>query len=63
MQVVDLVRRGTCRKWDISGILCQHVIAIYVKDQDPAGFVDSYYSQRKYLEGYDSIIYLIAEED
>lgn len=57
-------RTCTCRKWDISGIPCQHAIAaIYVKDQDQAGFVDNCYNQRKYLEAYDLIIHPIAGED
>jgi hypothetical protein len=62
MQAVDLARRTfTCRKWDISGLPCEHAIsAIYVKDQDPVGFVDSCYSQRKYLEAYDLIIHPIV---
>lgn len=65
MQAVDLAKRTcTCRKWDITGIPCQHAIAaIYVKDQDPAGYVDSCYSQKKYLEAYDPIIHPIAGED
>ncbi|KAK9951579.1 hypothetical protein M0R45_007017 [Rubus argutus] len=65
MQAVDLARRTyTCRKWDISGLPCEHTIsAIYVKDQDPIGFVDSCYNQRKYLEAYDPIIHTIAGED
>lgn len=65
MHVVDLAARTcTCRRWNISGIPCQHAIAaIYTKEQDPALYVDDYYSQEKYLLAYGHIIHPIAGED
>lgn len=65
MHVVDLVKRTcTCRRWDISGIPCQHAIApIYVKDQVPTTYLDNCYSQQKYLEAYNPIIHPIAGEN
>ena len=65
MHAVDLAKRTcTCRRWDISGIPCQHAIAaIYVKDEDSAVHLDNCYSQEKYLEAYNPIIHPIAGED
>ena len=65
MHAVDLAARTcTCRRWDISGIPCQHAIAaIDAKEQDPALYVDECYSQEKYFLAYAHIIHPIAGED
>lgn len=62
---VDLTAKTcTCRRWDLSGIPCQHAIAaIYAKEHDPTDYVDDWYSQTKYIDAYEPIIHPIAGED
>ncbi|XP_048494366.1 uncharacterized protein LOC104908537 [Beta vulgaris subsp. vulgaris] len=52
--VVNLSARScTCRKWELTGIPCQHAFACLVKRrQNPEDFVDDYYSKATYLKAY-----------
>ncbi|KAG8372697.1 hypothetical protein BUALT_Bualt12G0093500 [Buddleja alternifolia] len=57
--VVDLERHScSCRKWDLSGILCKHAMsAINSQRLNGEDFVDDYYTVQTYLRVYDNYVY------
>jgi hypothetical protein len=47
-----------CRKWDVSGIPCNHAIsAIYKSKQHPEDFVHDFFKKPMYLAAYNPAIY------
>lgn len=51
---VDLSSRScSCRKYDLTGILCKHAVcAIWCKKEDPEAYVHSYYTVETYIRCY-----------
>ncbi|XP_004309344.1 PREDICTED: uncharacterized protein LOC101295476, partial [Fragaria vesca subsp. vesca] len=56
--VVDLQRRTcACRRWDLSGIPCKHVVStIYFMRLKPEDFVDPCYRTKTYMDIYSNTI-------
>ena len=53
-----------CRKWDVTGISCSHVIsAILHQGGDPAKYLSDYYGKEKYYKSYDYIVYHVPSEE
>ncbi|XP_040374598.1 uncharacterized protein LOC121052790 [Rosa chinensis] len=51
----------TCRRWDLSGLPCGHVIAaIYSKGRSLDDYVLEWYTQKRYMEAYEVVINPIA---
>ncbi|KAL0360355.1 UNVERIFIED_CONTAM: hypothetical protein Sradi_3720000 [Sesamum radiatum] len=59
--IVDLGQHTcSCRKWDVSGIPCQHAMsAICNQVKDPKDYVHKYYWVDTYLKVYENVIYPI----
>lgn len=54
----------SCRKWDLTGIPCQHAVcAIWCKHQDPMDYVDPYYEVDTYKRCYEHTIFPITGSD
>ncbi|KAM6584021.1 hypothetical protein CsatB_011023 [Cannabis sativa] len=56
--VVDLnAKTCACRKWELTGIPCEHALACILKvNLNPISFVDAYYSKQAYEKTYAEII-------
>lgn len=56
--VVNLIERTcACRKWDLTGIPCCHVIAaIYYNQANPEDYVAHWYRKQTFLDTYNNII-------
>jgi hypothetical protein len=53
-----------CRKLDVIGIPCSHVIlAIRHQGGDLFEYLSEYYSKEKYLKVYDNIVYPVPSKD
>jgi hypothetical protein len=53
-----------CRKWDVTGIPCNHVIsAIIYHVGNPRDYLSDYYSRETYLRTYQPMIYSVPSED
>ena len=49
-----------CRKWDMRGVPCNHVVfAIYKSKQKTEDFVHGFFKKLLYRETYKQIIYLV----
>lgn len=45
--------RCTCRKWDLTGIPCQHAIcAIYSAEKEPQDYMSHWYREKTYMKAY-----------
>ncbi|XP_073269882.1 uncharacterized protein [Primulina huaijiensis] len=55
---VDLCRMTcSCRKWDLTGIPCEHAVcAIWCKQENPEAYVHRFYSVLKYKQCYSRFI-------
>ncbi|XP_073137263.1 uncharacterized protein [Henckelia pumila] len=54
----------SCRKWDLTGIPCQHAVcAIWCKHQDPMDYVNPYYEVDRYNRCYEHAILPITGLD
>jgi hypothetical protein len=62
---VDLQKKTCgCRKWDMTGVPCNHAIsAIYKSAQYPEDFVHDFFKKPMYLEAYNPPIYPVPGED
>ena len=50
-----------CRKWDLTGIPCQHAISAILFDGSvPEDYVHPYYTIETYMKAYEPIIYPVA---
>ena len=60
--VVNLSKRTCgCRKWDLTGIPCQHAISAILFDGSvPEDYVHPYYTIETYMKAYEPIIYPVA---
>ncbi|XP_052190007.1 uncharacterized protein LOC127799830 [Diospyros lotus] len=56
--VVDLEKHTcACRKWDLTGIPCEHgIFAILDQRKDPVNFVDQCYLVETYMKTYNNIV-------
>ncbi|KAL6141974.1 hypothetical protein ACLB2K_060259 [Fragaria x ananassa] len=63
--VVNIARRTcTCRRWDLSGILCKHAIsAVHLKRHDPDDYVAACYLKKTYMSIYDNLIQPVNNMD
>ena len=53
-----------CRKWDMRGVPCNHVVcAIYKSKQQPEDFVHEFFKKPMYLEAYKPMIYPVPGPD
>ena len=53
-----------CRKWDMSGLPCNHgCSAIYKAKMQPEDFVSPFLRKAMYLEAYKPIVYPVPGED
>ncbi|KAK0585483.1 hypothetical protein LWI29_029189 [Acer saccharum] len=53
----------TCRKWNLTGIPCQHAIAaIYSEYEDPMKYADIYYHKESQMKCYGDVMYGINME-
>ena len=62
--IVDLDRLTClCRKWDLSGIPCSHVVSLIMcAKKNPEEYVHPYYNKDKYLRSYRPIIIPIPDQ-
>ncbi|EXB30280.1 hypothetical protein L484_020920 [Morus notabilis] len=57
-------RSCSCRKWDLSGIPCAHVIVcIWNRHEDPEQYVDPCYKKEAYMKIYCNQIYPITNQE
>ena len=57
-------RTCRCRKWDVTGISCNHAIsAIIYHGGNSRDYLSDYYSKETYLKTYQPIIYPMPSED
>lgn len=63
--VVDVVARTCgCRKWDVTGIPCEHAISATLYHRcNLTKFLSQYYSKDNSLKVYQPIIYPMPSED
>ncbi|XP_024169793.1 uncharacterized protein LOC112176210 [Rosa chinensis] len=56
--IVDIERKScACRRWDLSGIPCKHVVsAIHYMREKPKDYVDTFYWTKTYLAIYSNTI-------
>ena len=55
--MVDLVERTcSCKKYALTGILCNYIAAINFKKEQPDDYVDAYYSKVRYMEVYSHLV-------
>jgi hypothetical protein len=53
-----------CKKWDLTGIPCNHAVAAIVKcHQQPEDYVHDFFKKPMYLEAYKNVIYPVPGED
>jgi hypothetical protein len=53
-----------CRKWDVTGIPCNHAIsAILYHGGNPLDYISHYYNRAYYLRTYQPIIYPVPSQD
>jgi hypothetical protein len=53
-----------CKKWDVTGIPCNHAIcAIYKSRQHPEDFVHEFFKKPMYLEAYNPVLYPVPGVD
>lgn len=57
--VVDFEKKScTCRKWDLTGIPCPHVMCCIAKEQrELTQYVDDCYTKETYLKAYSEVIH------
>lgn len=63
--VVNLDERTCgCRKWDITGMPCNHAIsAIYKSKQHPEDFVHEFFKKEMYKQAFNPIVYPVPSQD
>jgi hypothetical protein len=53
-----------CRKWDVTGIPCNHAICdIYKSRKHPEDFVHEFFKKPMYLEAYNPVLYPVPGVD
>ncbi|XP_062103337.1 uncharacterized protein LOC133814387 [Humulus lupulus] len=54
----------SCRRWELTGIRCSHVVAaIWHKREDPVTYVSKWYTKEYYMKAYSQQIFPIRNQD
>ncbi|XP_062085841.1 uncharacterized protein LOC133791949 [Humulus lupulus] len=54
----------SCRRWELTGIPCSHVVAaIWHKREDPVTYVSKWYTKEYYMKAYSQQIFPIRNQD
>ena len=57
-------RTCTCRRWDVTGILCNHAVAAIIKlEQSPEDYVHDFFKKPMYQEAFKHVIFPVPRPE